>query len=212
MKKNDSSALPLLLFSLSLLADISIAQTSEQAQIDLLVFRHTMVTEEQINDIASVPPLPGEITWEGGNLPDVPPNATGEENEIRIITTNGLEEQAKKIQASEFFEFLYRISWRQPVYTPQDARYIPLAPKKHTGLLQAAVKVAFERYFRLDMDLLYDPHIDGSRSIEQDAPENQPLFIRMQEVITDDALYYLDHPLLGVIVKVSVVKDAGGSG
>ena len=200
MKKNTPAVL--LLFASSFLADASVAQTlartPEQVQVDLLVFRHNTATQKQINDIASVPPRPGATFRE----------EAGEGNETPIFTTEGLEEQSRKIEESAIFDLLYRVSWRQPVYALQDAPYVSLAPQKRTGLLQAAVKVSFDRYFRLVIDLLYDPYLNASTSIEQDAPENRPLFIRMQEVVTDGTLYYLDYPLLGVIAKLTKVKDA----
>ncbi len=209
MKKNDLPALLALLLAVGFLAETSIAQSSRQAQVDLIIFRHNVVTEKQINDIVGASLRHGKPTQESNSpLGATVANAIREGSEVQIITTDGLKEQARKIRESTIFDLLYQVSWRQPAYPLEDALYIPLAPEKHTGLLQVAAKVSFERYFLLMIDLLYDPHLNDLQPVEQGTPENQPLFIRVQETITDDALYYLDHPLLGVVARIVIRKGS----
>ena len=205
MKKINLLALSLPIMLSSALPEITFAQPAEQIQIDLLVFRHNTASREQIDDVMSVPPRPGEVIQPGVQLSaDTTADTVEKMSKPKIVETGGLEEQARKIREAEDFDLLYEVSWQQPIYTSQNAPYISLSPKKHTGLLRAVAKVSFDRYFQLVINLLYDANADNPEPAVQDIPESSALFIGMKEVMTDNLLYYLDHPLLGALAKVTV--------
>lgn len=201
MKNRLLPKLSLWLFLLSLLPGASIAREPVEVRIDLLVFRHNTAPDEQVDDILNVPRRSSDIIQPSARLA----SATSD-SELRFAEPGALEKQSAKIENSENFDLLHRVSWRQPVYTPQNAPYVSLSPDPCCGLTQAVAKVFFERYFQLVINLLYDPDLGRTIPTEQDTPENKTIFIRMRRTMADDTLYYLDHPLLGVIVKVTVIE------
>lgn len=187
---------------LVMLPGASIAREPAEIQLDLLVFRHNTTLPEQIDAILKVPPRPGDVI-----PPSVQLSAATNGDELQLARSDSLEKQAEEIEKSRHFDLLHKISWRQPVYALQDAPYVSLAPTSCCGLVQAVAKVFYERYFQLTISLLYDPELAQPELTEQDTPENKTVFINLKETMTDDKLYYLDHPLLGVVAKLTVTEE-----
>ena len=202
----------LILFFLLFIAKISLAQEKlpEKIQIDLLIFRHITATPDQINNILSLAPQQGDITQEGVKSLTNSTNKNTIQNEgdgfLKIVDSTKLENEIKKISQSEYFEIMQQITWQQPVYSPHNALFISLSPNRYNGLLKGTAKISFDRYFQLAIDLLYEPDLSDAEPTEQDSPESKLVLTHLTEVMTDNKLYYLDHPLLGVLAKVTVIK------
>lgn len=181
-------------------------QIPTRAQVDLLIFRHVTASPEQAGDIArtSSPLDDGVYT---GVDPFSTETAVAENNVARLSeSASKLNDEAKKISRSENFELLQRISWNQSVHDPQNAFHVSLLPARRGGLLKGAAKLSFERYFQLGITLLYEPGFAASEPAEQDSLETETVLIKLNEVMTDNKLYYLDYPLLGVLAWITVLE------
>ncbi len=180
-------------------------------RVDLLIFRHTTTSAEQINDILNVPPHPGDSIQASVELfPSSSEKQTnGEDNRAHLIPgENKLSVEIEKLGRSEKFELLHQVSWQQPVYDPQNALYISLIPERRHNLLKGTLKLSYERYFQFAITLLYEPGFADLEPSEQESPESSTVFIHLKEVMTDNKLYYLDHPLLGVLARITVLETA----
>lgn len=177
-----------------------------RAQVDLLIFRHVSASLEQAGNIVRTSPHDSDPVYTGTNLFSTETAVAGNRSVRLSEKSNLLEEEAKKISDSEDFELLQRISWDQPAPDPQNAFHVSLLPTRRDGLLKAAAKLSLERYFQLEISLLYEPGFIDSEPVEQDSPETETVLIRLDEVMTDNILYYLDHPLLGVLAVITVLK------
>ena len=126
---------------------------------------------------------------------------------IRLVESPGkLSAALATLDDSENFEPLHHVSWQQPVYDLQNALRVSLAPARRGNLLKANAKLSFDRYFQLAMTLLYEPGFSDAEPFEQDLPESNPVFIHLRETMTDNVLYYLDHPLVGVLAQITVLQ------
>ena len=54
--------------------------------------------------------------------------------------------------------------------------------------------------------MLYEPGFAASEPVEQDSLEIGTVLIKLKEVMTDNKLYYLDYPLLGVLAQITVLE------
>lgn len=184
-----------------------------RAQVDLLIFRHLAAPPEQAGDIARTSPHDGDYVYAGVNPFSTGTAVAGDKSARLSEETDRLDDEAKRISDSEDFELLQRISWEQPAPDPQNAFHVSLLPARRDGLLKGAAKLSLERYFQLEISLLYEPGFTDSEPVEQDSLETETVLIRLDEVMTDNKLYYLDHPLLGVLALITVLKteEAGAS-
>ncbi len=212
-RQREFNPTPLLLSALLLLTLPTPAPAQEPVptlcQVDLLVFRHTTTSQEQINNILNVPPRPHDNIPAGVGLLAAPtePAADDNPNDIRAINDDSaLSGEAARLTQTKNFELLHRVSWQQPVYDLQNALHVAFVPARRGGLLKGSAKLSFDRYFQLAMTMLYEPGFADLEPTEQDSPESGTVFIHLQEVMTDNQLYYLDHPLLGVLAKITVLE------
>ncbi len=181
-------------------------------QVDLLLFRHATTSPEQAGAIAALPSRPGDVIQASVELfaPSTGAATAGnKENAVRLVASPGkLNAALKKLGNSENFELLHQVSWQQPVYDPQNALHVALVPARRGGLLKGSAKLSFDRYFQLAMTLLYEPGFPDAEPSEQNSPASDTVFIHLKETMTDNKLYYLDHPLLGVLAQITVLTAA----
>lgn len=92
---------------------------------------------------------------------------------------------------------LTHMLWRQPAPSRKDATPVYISGKTKTGTLTGTVKVSSQRFLHLDLDLLLE------------APGGPaPGRYRMQDsrVMRSGELHYIDHPTMGVLVRITQVK------
>ena len=181
-------------------------------QTDLLLFQHTSILPEQIDAIAAMPPRPGDTLRASINLSaDSTGKGTlsGADSGIRLVESSGRMKRAlKSIEDSENFKLLHQVSWQQPVHASHDAVYVALTPGRRGGLLKGNAKLSFERYFQLVITLLYKSSFQDSEPLERESPSSDTIFIHFRETMTDNVLYYLDHPIVGGLVQITVLESA----
>ena len=190
---------------LTLLSPLAAAQEQAPvlAQVDLLLFRQLTTSPEQTSAIAVMPPRPGDVMQAGVEL--FARADEGEAGDVRLVRGPGkLGAELDALDASDNFEVLHQVSWRQPVYDLQDALHVSLLPERRDGLLKGNAKLSFHRYFQLSVTLLYEPGFAAEEPSERDRPESDKVFIHLRETMTDNQLYYLDHPLVGALARVTV--------
>ena len=176
---------------------------------DLLIFHHTAATTEQVTYILNVPPRPGDTLQASVRLfhPTEAPDETDNNSDIRLVADdNKLNEGIEKLEQSGNFEVLHQVAWQQPVYDSANTPRVSLVSSRHGKLLKGTAQLSFERYFQLAITLLYEPRFSDAEPLEQESPESETVFIHLKEVMTDNILYYLDHPLVGVLAQITVLE------
>ena len=181
-----------------------------QVRVDMVIFRHTTASAEQINNLLNLPPQPGDHIQASVDLfRDAPQSETAAADNVRLLTGyRKLNDHITQLEAAESFELLHQVAWRQPVYDPQNAVRVSLLPQRRGELLKGTAQLSFERFFQFAVTLLYEPGFSNLEPTEQAAPESDTIFIHLKEVMTDNVLYYLDHPLVGILAQVTILESA----
>ncbi len=93
---------------------------------------------------------------------------------------------------------LTHMLWRQPALSSKDATPVYISGSTKTGKLIGTAKVSVRRYLHLKLDLLLE-------SNNGPAPGGR---YRLQESrrMRSGELHYIDHPAMGVLVRITKVK------
>lgn len=93
---------------------------------------------------------------------------------------------------------LTHMLWRQPALSKNDATPVYISGKTKIGTLVGTAKVSARRYLHLDLDLLLE---------SSNGPAPNGLY-RMQahRRMRSGELHYIDHPAMGVLVRITRVK------
>ena len=117
-----------------------------------------------------------------------------------------LKDEAEKIELSNQYKLLYHVAWKQPPYHRAQARYIDILQGPANGLVQGVAWVSYERYFRLRLDLQYDPHFSNNPEA-MEMPQTFLIPIHIKKIMSEQKLFYLDHPIVGVLATVRALSD-----
>ncbi len=100
--------------------------------------------------------------------------------------------------------------WRQPVVSQKMAKPIAVNVSSEDGIqLTGTVKISVQRYLHVNLDLLLgDPN---TPSVDTLQASNEPTYTALpaqyrfiaHRKMRSDELHYIDHPKLGVIIKVT---------
>jgi hypothetical protein len=92
---------------------------------------------------------------------------------------------------------LTHMIWRQPAVGKSRATPVYVSGKTRTGVLSGTAKVHVKRFLHLDLDLLLQTNNGPA-----------PGLFRMQanRKMRSGKLHYIDHPVMGVLVKITPVK------
>ncbi len=92
---------------------------------------------------------------------------------------------------------LTHMLWRQPAVSRSNATPIHVSGKTKTGNVTGTAKVSVKRYLHLDLDLLLET---------SNGPA--PGYFRMQahRRMRSGVLHYIDHPIMGALVRITPVK------
>ena len=136
---------------------------------------------------------------------------------IKQINGIGLSKYAKKLASSKRYHVLVHKSWRQTGFADDAAIDIPidsrLTDKANTNNIQGSIKIVLERYLHIYTNLMYQqprkdavPVWDGQASQQyKEYPINFHRRMRSKE------LHYVDHPIVGILVKAMPVKKQEAS-
>ena len=112
------------------------------------------------------------------------------------------------------YRVLHHIAWRQPAREPQYARAVRLSNTTHTsgeqtGLLNGMATLSFEEFLQLDIELNYLPD-SSSSEVAGTTSKNfaQGIVLRTLRKLRPGQLNYVDHPLLGILARVTEVEEA----
>lgn len=140
-----------------------------------------------------------------------------------------LKGEAARIKAAPELEMLLHLGWRQPGLSQNKAISVPIYDGMLEGKryrkagtdafphrLEGTLKLVLSRYLHINTDLLYrEPLTAGAQSTESgeslnDALTPQYRLFQMQQSrrMRSNELHYLDHPVLGMVVRVTPYKNA----
>ena len=113
-----------------------------------------------------------------------------------------LTNEAQKIKLDSRYELLYHGGWRQPPLNRAQAPYINILNGPQNGLLKGTAWMSFERYFKLILDFQYDPNFNETAQFV-DTPQTFSIPIHLERIMEDEKLFYIDHPIIGVIAIIN---------
>jgi hypothetical protein len=133
---------------------------------------------------------------------------------ITKIKGIGLEPYARKLKASKRYKVLVHKAWRQPGLPKKEAIAIPIDTRaKSTAAQQASsihgtIKVALARYLHVYADMIYQQPRKQPAPVwaEGDASQYVQYPIQSHRRMRSKELHYIDHPLVGILVKAMPVK------
>ncbi len=92
---------------------------------------------------------------------------------------------------------LTHMMWRQPAVGKLDAIPVYVSGKTRTGTLTGTAKVSVKRYLHIDLDLLLQT---------TNGPEPGQFRMQAQRKMRSGKLHYIDHPIMGALVRITPVK------
>ena len=119
-------------------------------------------------------------------------------NQLKLLA------EARKIKQDSRYELLYHGAWRQPPHHRAEAPYINILNEPQNGLLKGIAWMSYERYFKLLLDFQYDPHFNERPQVV-DTPQTFSIPIHLERVMAEKKLFYIDHPIIGVIAIINPV-------
>ena len=127
-------------------------------------------------------------------------------DKIHAVPDNQLQlaSEVQKIKLDNRYELLYHGAWRQPPLHRAQAPYINILDEPKGGLLKGIAWMSYERYFKLALDFQYDPDFNNTPQVV-DRPQAFSIPIHLQRVMADKKLFYIDHPVIGVIAVINPV-------
>ncbi len=204
---------------LLVLPSLSFAQALDWYTVEILVFAE--------RDSAG---LDEEVWSNNPGTPDVSaalePGSDGSRFEWLPESSLELAAVARQLNRSGRYRTLMLSGWRQPGYGPRRAVPVHLRSDPSVVLIQAAepgvtppasvpasdsgavdgiVRVHRSRYLHVLVDLLYTrPAEPGAGAADTLADVPKPVLVRMTQTrrMRSRELYYYDHPLFGVLVKI----------
>ena len=133
---------------------------------------------------------------------------------ISKIKGIGLAPYARKLKASKRYKVLVHKAWRQPGLPKKEAIAIPIDTRANNAAAQQAssihgtIKVALARYLHVYADMIYQQPRKEPAPVwaEGDAKQYVQYPIRSHRRMRSKELHYIDHPLVGILVKAMPVK------
>jgi hypothetical protein len=173
---------------------------------------------------AATPPTTAAATNTGSNVVASPtgPADAAQNPDIHDIDPGKydlLNAAVKKLIASPRYHILVRKSWIQPGLDSKDAVNIDMNSANDpesagaVGSLTGTVKIVLERYLHLYTDLVYHrpdttaivPAGDSATPVATPVPV-QDFVIKEHRRMRSNELHYIDHPLVGILIKIVPVK------
>jgi len=117
------------------------------------------------------------------------------------------------LEKSPAYKVLHHVAWRQPALDPKRASAVRLTnmadtSNHNTAVLDGTVKLSQEQFLQLDIELTYLPERTATAN-STEMP--QGLALRILRKLRSGNLNYMDHPLLGILAKVTKIEEEENS-
>ena len=135
---------------------------------------------------------------------------------ISKIDGVGLGIYANKLKSSKRYKVLVHKAWRQTGLADDMAIEIPVSSRPtstDSNNIHGTIKIVLARYLHIYADLIYQKPRKGDDAAWQDnASEQYEVFpVEFHRRMRSNELHYLDHPLIGILVKALPVKKNEGA-
>ena len=122
---------------------------------------------------------------------------------------HSLDNVAGSLQRSGVYDVLAHTAWRQTAYDRAHAVPYLLNSNKAGYSLHGSIKLIRERFLHLDIDLSLTPSPATPVADTGDASPDPVFHLREKRRLRSGELHYFDHPVYGVIAKVTPYQQAG---
>lgn len=178
-------------------------QVPQQVHVELILFQRNAIDETVIDRLLQLPtPAYESLMRSAFDLYSTTPADTIQQEAIRTTTATLLSKEYTLLQKNSDFDALAHISWTQPMYDFGEAITIQVTPHRYKSIIKAQARIFYNELYKLNLNVLYD---SGHSSPTGDTPQSSVLFLQFERIMTTDKTYYLDHPLLGVLVRLTEV-------
>lgn len=167
-----------------LLTATTLAGAQERYQIELILFTQPPLPDVQGElPVKNPPPFPAEIAW-----PLRQPNTLGVGPEALPSDQHRLTGAANRLRNQPGYQVIWHEAWRQSLRGPASAPTVSLPLELRSLGIEGRIRAYQSRFLHLETDIrLTDPTVWRLHESRR---------IRPSEV------HYLDHPLLGIIVRI----------
>ena len=118
-----------------------------------------------------------------------------------------------RLEKSGQYQILYHAAWQQPVSQPDEAYPVRLTNGKafsraspDAPALDGSLRLSKERFFQIDLELLYYYPAPASNPDEEPAGSDG-LLLQINRKLRSGDLNYIDHPLIGILAQVTLVEE-----
>lgn len=172
------------IFSIATFLFTSLALAGSSYQIDLIIFSHPQNASGLSQDAPLIPVAKSAIALRTA--------ATAAASTYQLLkpSLSSLTDEYYLLNKRSRFQVLAHYSWRQPAGS-QSSVALPATATKGWQM-QGTVRVRQSNYYLLDSELQFAP---------TNAPETS-FTVSQKQRLKPNVVYYLDHPQIGMIVKV----------
>lgn len=172
------------LLALLLLLGASTAVAQTRYQIELILFTQPPLSDSQGEVALEVaPPFPAEIAW-----PLREPNTQGVGPEALPAEKQRLARLANRLRDQPGYQVIWHEAWQQTLRGPASAPFISLPRALRPLGIEGRIRAYQSRFLHIQTDVrLSDPTVWRLHESRRMRPSE---------------VHYLDHPLLGIIVRI----------
>ncbi len=196
----------IILLSCLTLSAVSLAQKAigeDIVQVELVFFQTEKIDETITDRLLELPPPDYESLMRSAFNLYSTASSTIKPQAIRTTPSTLLPEEFKRLQKQSDFDVIFHASWVQPAYAPGQNVIVQVTPGRQKSIMRAQANIFYEGLYKLNLNILYDT---GHTLLSDSVPQAKPLFIPLEIIMAEDKTYYLDHPLLGVLARLSLIK------
>jgi hypothetical protein len=170
-------------FVLNLICIVVSAKTESQIQVDMLIFSHNTQEKEHsythLKPAADAIAISSQITKASTNFHLLPSTSSQLKNEFWVLNRKPL------------YTVLANYSWIQPKNIKKSVKIPEIYNKGWEG--KGTMSLIAGNYYRLSTNLQFVP------------PNQLPLHFEQEQHIKEGKVYYLDHPQVGILIKIHQV-------
>lgn len=160
-------------------------------QVDIIGFQHHALedTEEQFTPVNLIINNQKAIALNYANSTE-----EGLAYKMRPLQYSALKRESYILKQKPAYQILFHYSWLQP---ERNARTVKIPATKIAGLtIEGSFRIRKPSYYLFDSQLYLKS--EGQKSA---------FLIQQKQRMKEDSLYYLDHPQMGLLVKIHSIKS-----
>ncbi len=204
----------LLLLTL-MLAPAAAISAESWYQVEMIVFTHkgASLNSEHWPDDPGRPNGRGAIPLRhasGGTGPSAPKG--GAAYTLLDDTAFQLNDEYAKLRRSGRYEPVLHLAWKQPATRRSKTRPVALTSRRSAGRpprIEGVIRISKQRYLHADVDLILTRPVAPGQAPAADGgfgPAYRSYRMHAKKRMRSGKLYYLDHPLMGVLIKITPLK------